>query len=49
MEETKDETKATEADKQYQLLTDQGRDKFKTLRDIRSGNTKRRTDMFENM
>merc|ERR1711953_1098473 len=49
LEENKDETKATEADKQYQLLTEQGRDKFKTLRDIRSGNTKRRIDNFENM
>ena len=26
-----------------------GRDKFKTLRQVRSGNTKRRIDRFENM
>lgn len=26
-----------------------GRDKYKTLRQIRSGNTKRRIDQYENM
>ena len=46
---TKDEEKETEEDRQYKLLSEQGRDKFKTLRDIRSGNTKRRIDNFENM
>ena len=49
LESAKDETKETEVDHQYQLITEQGRDKFKTLRDIRSGNTKRRIDNFENM
>jgi len=27
----------------------QGRDKYKTLREIRKGNTKRRVDQFENL
>ena len=27
----------------------QGRDKYKTLREVRKGNTKRRVDQFENM
>ena len=49
LEMTKDEEKETEEDRQYKLLSEQGRDKFKTLRDIRSGNTKRRIDNFENM
>lgn len=49
LETVKDESKLTEADRQYKLISDQGRDKFKTLRDIRSGNTKRRIDNFENM
>ena len=26
-----------------------GRDKYKTLREVRKGNTKRRIDVFENM
>merc|ERR1719219_2315424 len=47
LEMTKDEEKETEEDRQYKLLSEQGRDKFKTLRDIRSGNTKRRIDNFE--
>jgi len=49
LEEAKDETKVTEEDRQYQLLVDGNRDKFKTLREIRSGATKRRIDKFENM
>ena len=49
MDTAKDDTKETEVDRQYQLITEHGRDKFKTLRDIRSGATKRRIDNFENM
>jgi len=49
LEEKKEESKITVEDKQYIQLANSGRDKFKTLRDIRSGNTKRRLDMFENM
>ena len=49
LEEAKDETKETEADRQYKVLVENDRDKFKTLREIRSGHTKRRIDKFENM
>jgi len=49
LEEEKEEAMLTVEDKQYNQLVGQGRDKFKTLRDIRSGNTKRRLDIFENM
>merc|ERR1711935_1108570 len=49
LEEEKEEDMLTVEDKQYKQLVGQGRDKFKTLRDIRSGNTKRRLDIFENM
>merc|ERR1712083_510520 len=49
LEATKEEEKLTVEDRQYMKLAETGRDKFKTLRDIRSGNTKRRLDMFENM
>lgn len=46
---TKDETKETEMDKLHKENVKQGRDKYKTLREIRKGNTKRRVDQFENM
>ena len=36
-------------DRQYRENLAQGRDKFKTLREVRKGNTKRRIDTFENM
>merc|ERR1712037_94938 len=40
LQEEKEEDMLTVEDKQYNQLVGQGRDKFKTLRDIRSGNTK---------
>ena len=46
---TKDETKETAMDKLHKENVKQGREKYKTLRDIRSGNTKKRVDQFENM
>ena len=46
---TKDETKETPMDKLHKENVKQGRDKYKTLREIRKGNTKRRVDQFENM
>lgn len=46
---TKDETKETAMDKLHKENVKQGRDKYKTLREIRKGNTKRRVDQFENM
>lgn len=44
-----DETKETSMDKIHRENVRQGRDKYKTLREIRKGNTKRRVDQFENM
>ncbi|KAK2715391.1 moesin/ezrin/radixin homolog 1-like isoform X2 [Artemia franciscana] len=46
---TRDENKQTQMDKIHQENVKQGRDKYKTLREIRTGNTKRRVDQFENM
>ncbi|CAL8125892.1 unnamed protein product [Orchesella dallaii] len=47
--ESRDETKETTLDKIHKENVKQGRDKYKTLREIRKGNTKRRVDQFENM
>ncbi|KAM3956756.1 LOW QUALITY PROTEIN: moesin [Aphomia sociella] len=47
--QTRDETKETAMDKIHRENVRQGRDKYKTLREIRKGNTKRRVDQFENM
>ncbi|CAG7734215.1 unnamed protein product [Allacma fusca] len=47
--ESRDETKETTMDKLHKENVRQGRDKYKTLREIRKGNTKRRVDQFENM
>lgn len=49
LEQSKDETKLTTNDLLHQENVKQGRDKYKTLREIRKGNTKRRVDQFENM
>lgn len=46
---TRDESKETPMDKIHRENVRQGRDKYKTLREIRKGNTKRRVDQFENM
>jgi len=35
--------------KQHRENVKQGQDKYKTLREVRKGNTKRRIDNFENM
>lgn len=45
----KDDTKTTKNDLLHQENVRQGRDRHKTLREIRKGNTKRRVDQFENM
>ncbi|KAJ6215462.1 hypothetical protein RDWZM_009962 [Blomia tropicalis] len=45
----KDDTKVTQNDKLHQENVKMGRDKYKTLREIRKGNTMRRVDYFENM
>jgi len=47
--ESKDDSKLTKNDLLHQENVKQGRDKYKTLREIRKGNTKRRVDQFENM
>ncbi|XP_063706742.1 moesin/ezrin/radixin homolog 1 isoform X3 [Culicoides brevitarsis] len=46
---SRDDTKETANDKIHRENVRQGRDKYKTLREIRKGNTKRRVDQFENM
>ncbi|XP_076171704.1 moesin isoform X3 [Ptiloglossa arizonensis] len=47
--QSRDESKETVMDKIHRENVRQGRDKYKTLREIRKGNTKRRVDQFENM
>jgi len=46
---TKDDRKVSEMDKLHMNNVKVGRDKYKTLRQIRQGNTKQRIDEFENM
>lgn len=45
----RDQNKVTEYDVLHMENKRAGRDKYKTLRQIRSGNTQRRIDQFENM
>lgn len=47
--QSRDDTMETANDKIHRENVRQGRDKYKTLREIRKGNTKRRVDQFENM
>ncbi|XP_018333989.1 moesin/ezrin/radixin homolog 1-like [Agrilus planipennis] len=47
--ETKDDSKETHLDRIHRENVRQGRDKYKTLNEIRKGNTVRRVDMFENL
>jgi hypothetical protein len=46
---SRDETGETTMDRIHKENVKQGRDKYKTLREVRKGNTKRRVDQFENM
>merc|ERR1719318_1255078 len=46
---TRDDQAETTMDKIHKENVKQGRDKYKTLREARKGNTKRRVDQFENM
>ena len=46
---TRDEPGETTMDRIHKENVKQGRDKYKTLREVRKGNTKRRVDQFENM
>ena len=43
------QTQESFEDRQYKENLSQGKSKFKTLRDVRKGNTNRRIDMFESM
>jgi hypothetical protein len=45
----KDKTQLTKNDHLHSQNVAQGRDKYKTLKQIRQGNTKQRVDMFEAM
>ncbi|OQV15172.1 Moesin/ezrin/radixin-like protein 1 [Hypsibius exemplaris] len=49
LEENADESQLTQEDRLQRENVRVGRDKYKTLRDIRKGNTKRRVDQFENL
>lgn len=49
LQEKKDETKQTRNDVLHAENVKQGRDKYKTLKQIRAGNTKKRVDEFESM
>jgi len=49
LESTRDTEKETTMDKIHKENVRQGRDKYKTLREIRKGNTHRRVDQFENL
>jgi len=46
---SRDDTKETRMDQLHKENVKQGRDKYKTLREVRKGNTKRRVDQFENL
>ncbi|OQR70766.1 moesin/ezrin/radixin1-like [Tropilaelaps mercedesae] len=49
LDELREDSKLTQEDILHQDNRKKGRDKYKTLREIRKGNTKRRVDQFENM
>jgi len=49
LESARDEEKESEETKQFREVLRSGTDKYKTLREVRKGNTKRRIDNFENM
>ncbi|EYB85719.1 hypothetical protein Y032_0292g1579 [Ancylostoma ceylanicum] len=49
LEVVKDERAVTDYDVLHMENKRAGRDKYKTLRQIRGGNTKRRIDQYENM
>ena len=47
--EAKDQTKLTQNDILHVQNVSQGRDKYKTLKQIRQGNTRHQIDVFEAM
>ena len=46
---SRDDAKQTRLDLLHQENVKEGRDKYKTLRQIRQGNTKNRVEQFENL
>lgn len=49
LEQTRDASKDTEMDRIHRENLKEGRNKYKTLMEIRRGNTVRRVDLFENL
>jgi len=49
LDHTRTNIEETNMDRIHKENVRQGRDKYKTLREVRKGNTKRRVDQFENM
>lgn len=49
LDETRNQTMDTDLDKIHRVNLAEGRNKYKTLAEIRRGNTVRRVEMFENM
>lgn len=49
LQQTRDDRKVVQNDILHAENQRQGRDKFKTLKQIRQGNTKKRVDEFESM
>jgi hypothetical protein len=49
LNQAKDPHKLTKEDLTHQENVKEGRDKYKTLKQIRQGNTKKRIDEFESM
>lgn len=49
LDRLRDDAKVTQYDVLHMENKRAGRDKYKTLRQIRAGNTQRRIDQFENM
>lgn len=49
LDETRNQTMDTDLDKIHRVNLAEGRNKYKTLAEIRRGNTVRRVEMFENL
>jgi hypothetical protein len=49
LDSVQNSSKITDNDRLHQQNLDEGRDKYKTLKAIRQGNTKKRIDEFESM
>ena len=49
LNETREQTLDTDLDKIHRVNLAEGRNKYKTLAEIRRGNTVRRVEMFENL